>query len=128
MFGYVRPSDGKLTEEEREVFRGAYCGLCHALGRRYGLAGRMILNYDLAFLAMVLSHGTGEPCLRRCAVHPFRRRRCAGADPACATAAARRGPDGGPPDPADCTGKRALPVFGCPGGCLCVPAGRRCRR
>lgn len=62
MFGYVRPSDGKLTEEEREVFRGAYCGLCHALGRRYGLAGRMILNYDLAFLAMVLSHGTGETC------------------------------------------------------------------
>lgn len=87
MFGYVRPSDGKLTEEEREVFRGAYCGLCHALGRRYGLAGRMILNYDLAFLAMVLSHGTGETCLRRCAVHPFRRRRCAGSDPAFDTAA-----------------------------------------
>ena len=87
MFGYVRPSDGKLTEAEREVFRGAYCGLCHALGRRYGLAGRMILNYDLTFLAMVLSRGTGETCQRRCAVHPFRKRCCAGADPAFDTAA-----------------------------------------
>lgn len=87
MFGYVRPSDGRLTEADRETFRGAYCGLCHALGRRYGLAGRMILNYDLAFLAMVLSRGTGETCDRRCAVHPFRKRRCAAGDPAFDTAA-----------------------------------------
>ena len=87
MFGYVRPSDGRLTETDRETFRGAYCGLCHALGRRYGLAGRMILNYDLTFLAMVLSRGTGETCDRRCAVHPFRKRRCAAGDPAFDTAA-----------------------------------------
>lgn len=87
MFGYVRPADGHLTEADRETFRGAYCGLCHALGRRYGLAGRMILNYDLTFLAMVLSRGTGEPCLRRCAVHPLKKRRCAGDDPAFDTAA-----------------------------------------
>lgn len=87
MFGYVRPSDGRLTEADRETFRGAYCGLCHTLGRRYGLAGRMILNYDLTFLAMVLSRGTGETCLRRCAVHPFRKRRCAAGDPAFDTAA-----------------------------------------
>ena len=87
MFGYVRPSDGRLTEADRETFRGAYCGLCHTLGRRYGLVGRMILNYDLTFLAMVLSHGTGETCDRRCAVHPFRKRRCAAGDPAFDTAA-----------------------------------------
>ena len=87
MFGYVRPSDGRLTEADRETFRGAYCGLCHTLGRRYGLAGRMILNYDLTFLAMVLSRGTGETCDRRCAVHPFRKRRCAAGDPAFDTAA-----------------------------------------
>lgn len=87
MFGYVRPSDGRLTEADRETFRGAYCGLCHTLGRRYGLVGRMILNYDLTFLAMVLSRGTGETCDRRCAVHPFWKRRCAAGDPAFDTAA-----------------------------------------
>lgn len=49
MFGYVRPSDDRLTPADRETFRAAYCGLCHALGARYGLVGRMILNYDLTF-------------------------------------------------------------------------------
>ena len=86
MFGYVRPSDRRLTEEERETFRAAYCGLCHALGASYGPAGRMILNYDLTFLAMVLSEGGGT-CEKRCAVRPFRKRRCACGDAAMDTAA-----------------------------------------
>lgn len=87
MFGYVRPSDGRLSEQDRERFRAAYCGLCHTLGHRYGIAGRMILNYDLTFLAMVLSEGTGEDCRRRCALHPLKRRVCAAHDPAFDTAA-----------------------------------------
>ena len=86
MFGYVRPSDQRLTEEERQTFRAAYCGLCHALGARYGLAGRMILNYDLTFLAMILSEGGGV-CRKRCIAHPFRKRRCACGDAAMDTAA-----------------------------------------
>ena len=36
---------------------------------------------------MVLSRGTGETCDRRCAVHPFRKRRCTADDPAFDTAA-----------------------------------------
>lgn len=87
MFGYVRPSDERLTESERETFRGAYCGLCHALGRRYGWAGRMILNYDLTFLAMVLSQGEGGECHKRCLLHPIRKRRCCWGDSAFDTAA-----------------------------------------
>lgn len=87
MFGYVRPSDRRLSQQDRETFRAAYCGLCHTLGRRYGLAGRMILNYDLTFLAMVLSDGTGATCRKRCMVHPFRARCCACHDPALETAA-----------------------------------------
>lgn len=86
MFGYVRPSDQRLTEEERQTFRAAYCGLCHALGRRYGPAGRMILNYDLTFLAMILSEGGGT-CEKRCVAHPFRKRRCACGDDAMDAAA-----------------------------------------
>ena len=86
MFGYVRPSDQRLTEEERQTFRAAYCGLCHALGRRYGATGRMILNYDLTFLAMILSEG-GSTCETRCIAHPLRKRRCACGDAAMDTAA-----------------------------------------
>ena len=87
MFGYVRPSDRRLSEQEREAFRAAYCGLCHALGKRYGLAGRMILNYDLTFLAMVLSDGAGRTGCRRCAIHPVKGCPCAEGDPALDTAA-----------------------------------------
>ena len=86
MFGYVRPSNDRLTEEERQTFQAAYCGLCHTLGKRYGAAGRMILNYDLTFLAMLLSEGGGT-CKKRCAVHPVRKRRCACSDAAMDVAA-----------------------------------------
>lgn len=77
MFGYVRPAAQRLTEEQQQRYEGAYCGLCHTLGRRYGLAGRMILNYDLTFLAMLLSKGTAERCTKRCLIHPVKGRPCA---------------------------------------------------
>ena len=72
MFGYVRPSLPKLTEEDKRRFRAAYCGLCRALGERYGLPARFILNYDLTFLAVLLwPPDTGEPEHRRCIAHPL---------------------------------------------------------
>ena len=77
MFGYMRPAAQRLTEEQQQRYEGAYCGLCHTLGRRYGLAGRMILNYDLTFLAMLLSEGTAERCTKRCLIHPVKGRPCA---------------------------------------------------
>ena len=87
MFGYVRPSQGRLSREEQERFSAAYCGLCHTLHRRYGLAARMILNYDLTFLAILLDEGCGATCQRRCAVHPLKSRACVEASPALDTAA-----------------------------------------
>lgn len=75
MFGYVRPADA-LPEEELDRFRSAYCGLCHTLGRRYGLVGRMILNYDLTFLAILLQGGDAECCQARCPAHPLKKRTC----------------------------------------------------
>ena len=78
MFGYVRPSPQRLSEAQQEQFSAAYCGLCHTLGRRYGLAARMILNYDLAFLAILLDDSADcGSCHRRCIAHPFKKRCCA---------------------------------------------------
>lgn len=74
MFGYVRPAADRVSDEQQQCFEAAYCGLCHTLGRRYGPAGSMILNYDLAFLAMLLSEGVCVGCKRRCLMHPFRGR------------------------------------------------------
>lgn len=75
MFGYVHISPDKLNGEELQLYRACYCGLCHTLGRRYGLSARMILNYDLVFLAMLLSDGETPRCgEKRCLVHPVRPR------------------------------------------------------
>lgn len=65
MFGYVHISPDKLSEEEKERYQACYCGLCHTLGRRYGTFARMILNYDLVFLAVLLSGGSAPECARR---------------------------------------------------------------
>ena len=77
MFGYVRPARAKLTEEERRQYDAVYCGLCHALGRRYGFLTRFTLTYDFAFLAMLLADPEAQPtvCQKRCPSHPFRRKK-----------------------------------------------------
>lgn len=73
MFGYVRPVLDRLSGEERETYQSAYCGLCHALGRRCGFWARFTLQYDFTFLAILLT--AGGPCkpeCRRCPAHPLR--------------------------------------------------------
>ena len=78
MFGYVRPAPERLTQEEQERFGGMYCGLCHTLQQRYGLAARMILNYDLTFLAILLDDGNQcSLCHKNCIAHPLKKRPCA---------------------------------------------------
>lgn len=76
MFGYVRPARSQLTGEEWEDYQGAYCGLCHTLQKRCGLAARFILNYDFVFLFFLLDGEDGTCRTRRCPVHPFRGKPC----------------------------------------------------
>ena len=74
MFGYIRPMQGELKVYELERFKACYCGLCHALGKKYGPAARFILNYELVFLVMLL-WGRDEPLSikrRRCMASPLR--------------------------------------------------------
>lgn len=75
MFGYVRPNLNDLPEEEQQRYRAHYCGLCHALGEKYGALARMTLTFDLTYLAIFLgslyepeeSSGTGK-----CVPHPMK--------------------------------------------------------
>ena len=88
MFGYVRPSQERLSAQDRDRFTAAYCGLCHTLQRRYGFAARMILNYDLTFLAILLDDG--DDCsygCKRCILHPLKKRPCGKKSAALDTAA-----------------------------------------
>ena len=77
MFGYVRPVLDRLDEEQRELYQGAYCGLCHALGERHGWLARFTLQYDFTFLAILLAAGEqgDRPSCRRCPAHPWRKPR-----------------------------------------------------
>ncbi len=76
MFGHIQANLSDLTQEEKERYRSAYCGLCHTLGNRYGFQSRLGLTYDLTFLAMLLS-SLYEPResneTARCVVHPCKK-------------------------------------------------------
>lgn len=80
MFGYVRVHSPELKVKEYEFYRGAYCGLCRAMGRCTGQCSRMALSYDFVFLALIrlaLSE-EGSQGIRfeqkRCLAHPFKKR------------------------------------------------------
>ena len=75
MFGYIRPSQNRLSARDQELFESAYCGLCHELGRKYGFSARFVLNFDFTFLAILLSEADEPACTScRCAVHPCKAR------------------------------------------------------
>lgn len=77
MFGYIQANLPDLAQDEKERYQAVYCGLCHALGSRYGFCSCLGLNYDLVFLNLLLS-SLYEPEEKegkgRCIVHPCRRR------------------------------------------------------
>lgn len=69
MVGYVKIFKPELKVKEYEAYRGVYCTLCKTLGKEYGALSRMLLNYDLTFLAVVLLSAYESPpdfCSGRC--------------------------------------------------------------
>ena len=74
MFGYVLVNKPELKIKEFDLYRGYYCGLCRSLKDRYGFSGRLTLNYDMNFLAVLLSDlYDREECAlcKKCIIHPF---------------------------------------------------------
>lgn len=85
MFGYMRVYDPELRLRELDCYRGVYCGLCRAQGKCTGQCSRLMLSYDFAFMALVrmaLTDETVTLSLRRCPVHPLKRRPMADETPA----------------------------------------------
>lgn len=54
MFGYIKVYKPELKMKEFETYRGIYCSLCKQLGKSYGPISRLVLNYDITFLALLL--------------------------------------------------------------------------
>ncbi|MCC8137718.1 MAG: DUF5685 family protein [Clostridiales bacterium] len=73
MFGYIYVNEQELKLREYNTYRSFYCGLCQELHRRYGRRAQMVLNYDMTFLALLLT-GLYEPETlfeeKRCLPHP----------------------------------------------------------
>lgn len=76
LFGYIKVSRGELKIKEFELYRGVYCSLCKALGKKYGLISRFTLNYDFTFLALLnmsLKDGCDMFSQKRCTFNPLKK-------------------------------------------------------
>ena len=77
MFGYVKPNIAELKVKDNELYKATYCGLCRTMGKCTGCMSKLTLSYDFAFLAlmrMAMEKTKGSVKMRRCIVHPFKKR------------------------------------------------------
>lgn len=77
MFGYVTPLKPELKIREYEMFRGYYCGVCMHIKDTFGNFPRITLNYDMAFLGLLLDalHNESPKIdFRRCMAHPLKKK------------------------------------------------------
>lgn len=77
MFGFVSANLKELTEAQRKRYNSVYCGLCRNIRNRAGQLARMVLSYDMTFLALLLMslyepEETTDP--NACMLHPIAKR------------------------------------------------------
>lgn len=75
MFGYVTANPALLSEADKTKYKSYYCGLCRELKKRGRMISSISLNYDMAFLAIVLEgvyNKNAEILKGSCGLHPFR--------------------------------------------------------
>ena len=80
MFGYIYVNEQELKLKDYTAYRSFYCGLCRNLYQRYGRTAQMMLNYDLTFLAILLTglyESETKVEERRCILHPLNRHKSA---------------------------------------------------
>lgn len=74
MFGYVTPCKMELKIKDYEKFKAYYCGLCKAIKKDFGNLPRLVLNYDMTFLAVLLDSLEDTECSfkkEHCIIHPI---------------------------------------------------------
>lgn len=78
MFGYVKPIKEELKVREYELYRAYYCGLCKSIKKNHNNTVRLALNYDFAFLGLLLSSMEEKEEIiqnQRCMMHPVHKRK-----------------------------------------------------
>lgn len=78
MFGFVNVSSKELTKEQQTRYNRVYCGICRAIGNQGDQTARLVLSYDMTFLALLLmslyepEESVGD---RVCMLHPISKRK-----------------------------------------------------
>ena len=73
MFGYVTANIRELTEAQKMRYNSVYCGICRQIRLRSSSAARLGLQYDMAFLALLLMslyEPEEESGKKACGFHP----------------------------------------------------------
>lgn len=77
MFGYIMANQMELKVKEYRVYQSWYCGICRCLKKRYGQYARLVLSYDMTFVALLLQ-GLYEMEEKEetiwCPFHPFQKK------------------------------------------------------
>lgn len=76
MFGYLRPYKPELKIREFSLYKTVYCGLCEAIGKRYGFIMRNVLSYDatlFCLLGLSMQPGCQGFEQRHCPIKPFKK-------------------------------------------------------
>lgn len=77
MFGYVIANWKELDKQQQARYSSVYCGICRRIQSQCGELPRLVLQYDMTFLALVLSslyepeEASGQ---KFCPFHPLGRR------------------------------------------------------
>ncbi len=76
MLGYVRAYRPEMKFKDFDMYKGVYCSLCKAIGKRYGLLARLTLSYDFTLLAILRMAAREEKvrmCASRCSFNPLKK-------------------------------------------------------
>ena len=60
MFGYLIPFKNELKVKDLNTWQAAYCGVCHAIGKKNGQIPRLALQNDMASFAVMLMDLSGD--------------------------------------------------------------------
>lgn len=77
MFGFVSANWDELSKDQQHRYGSIYCGICRQIRLRCSPLARLILSYDMAFLAVLLMslyEPEEEKGTRACGLHPIKPR------------------------------------------------------
>ena len=77
MLGVMTIRKPEMKFREFDQYRGYYCGLCRAIGKRCGSVCRLALSFEMTLLALLhtsLYEPETSAAMHRCVLHPIKKR------------------------------------------------------